>query len=270
MNETPEDGPWRCSRCLDVGFVYETADGRDCVRHCACHPGAPRDPVDPIDACRIPATHRDCTLASFRGSTSTLVDAYRDVIGYYELFPYKGKKAGHGMVFWGASGTGKTHLAVGLLKELIANKGITGCFWNFAQLLLAMTRSYDASTGYAELTPLESAMQADVLVLDDLASRRMPDWAMNTLFEIINTRYKEQRSTIVTTLYEDVDRDTARNAHGLTRNEYLIERIGQPSRSRLVEMCTFVPMQSEDERRAQRKPRSPSTLRGMRRERKGD
>jgi hypothetical protein len=52
----------------------------------------------------------------------------------------------------------------------------------------------------------------------------------------------------------------------MRREEYLIDRIGARVRSRLLEMCLFVPMQ---ERRRSDPPRQwgarPSTLAGMRR-----
>jgi DNA replication protein DnaC len=74
----------------------------------------------------------------------------------------------------------------------------------------------------------------------------------DTLFYILNSRYIAKRTTIITTNYEDVDREAALQAHSLVRKEYLVERIGQRLRSRLMEMCVVVGISGSDMRRASR------------------
>jgi DNA replication protein DnaC len=254
-----------CGLCQDVGFVYEMVAGREFVKPCSCHRGAETVEQDPIVACRIPSTHWDCTLGSFKPRTPTLVDVYGEAATYYERFPHTGPEKGLGLLLWGATGTGKTHLAVSLLKELVANKGVSGRFWNFRALLREIARSYDPRTYMTELSVLRTALDVDLLLLDDLASEKMTDWANDTLFYIINTRYNAQRPTLITTAYEDVDRETACSADAMRRDEYLIERIGQRTRSRLTEMCIILAMETLEERQAHRKRRLPGTLAGLRR-----
>ena len=70
---------------------------------------------------------------------------------------------------------------------------------------------------------------------------------------------------MVTTSYEDVDREAAMEADARRRQEYLIERLGTRLRSRLLEMCAFVPMQAVPDREGRAAPSPPSTLGGMRR-----
>ena len=121
----------------------------------------------------------------------------------------------------------------------------------------------------SESGALGAVLGADVLVLDDLGARKMTDWAADTLFTIVNGRYMARRPTLFTTSFEDVDREVAMEPRGFRRQEYLIERVGQRLRSRLLEMCAFVPMQAAPEREAPRRPAKPSTLGGMRRSGKG-
>ena len=58
-----------------------------------------------------------------------------------------------------------------------------------------------------------------------------------------------RRPTIVTTNYQDADIEKIRTADPLVRREYLVERIGQRLRSRLMEMCVVIPIDGTDWRR---------------------
>jgi len=74
---------------------------------------------------------------------------------------------------------------------------------------------------------------------------------------ILNTRYNDKRTTIITTNYTNLPPlgsvegtsalAAARNA---TREETLGDRIGERMRSRLQEMCVVVEMQGEDFRQS--------------------
>jgi DNA replication protein DnaC len=59
-----------------------------------------------------------------------------------------------------------------------------------------------------------------------------------------------KRPTIITTNYQDVTREAALAADHLRRREFLVERIGQRLRSRLMEMCLVVQIQGSDHRQA--------------------
>ena len=109
---------------------------------------------------------------------------------------------------------------------------------------------------------LEPVVEMDVLLLDDLGAWKMTDWMNDTLFYILNSRYMAKRPTIITTNYQDVTREEALAADALRRREFLVERIGQRLRSRLMEMCLVVRMQGSDHRQA-RQPANQVALRGV-------
>jgi DNA replication protein DnaC len=262
MTEFPER--FSCEVCFGIGFVFEESDGSQQVKKCVCRVPLAAPAPDPLDACGIPHSYAHCTLANFQSRSSTLIDAYGATRSYFEHFPYAGEHAGLGLLFWGSANTGKTHLAVAVLKELIAERHVTGAFWNFARLLRQIARSYDPRTYTTEMSVLASTLDVDVLVLDDLGSKRIADWALDTLFYIVNSRYSMQKTTIVTTRYEDASPEQVRRSELLRREEFLLERIGPATRSRLLEMCVWVPMQSDRERLSRRQPYRPSTLRGIR------
>lgn len=266
----PSGGP--CPRCQGTGFVPERLGERDYAKRCACRRGsraAAAHERDPLRSAGVPPTHGQCTLGNFVPRTPALSAAYDRALAYCHRFADAAGREGLGLVFWGPPATGKTHLAVAILAELAANRGVKGRFCDFAALLHEIAHSYDKASMTSQSGTLESVLTADLLVLDDLGSRKMTDWAADTLFSIVNGRYMARRPTVITTAYEDVDREVALEADARRRQEFLIERLGQRLRSRLLEMCVFVPMQAAPERHGQRRPARPSTLGGMRRSQKG-
>ena len=258
-----------CPRCQGTGFATERIGSREYARRCGCRRGsgaAAARTLDPLHALGIPAGHRHCSLGNFAPKTPALSTALDRALAYCRRFADETARGdGLGLLFWGPAGTGKTHLAVAILAELAANHGVRGRFCTFPALLDEITHSYDKASMTSESGALGSVLAADVLVLDDLGARKMTDWAADTLFTIVNGRYMARRPTLVTTSFEDADRETAMDAHAFRRQEYLIERVGQRLRSRLLEMCAFVPMAAAADREKGRRPARPSTLSGMRR-----
>jgi DNA replication protein DnaC len=137
---------------------------------------------------------------------------------------------------------------VAVLRELVAGKGARGQFWDFHSLIREIRNSYDPEIRTTELQVLQPVVDTDILVLDDLGAWKMTDWMVDTLFYILNSRYLARRSTIITTNFQDVAPDVARKDGSARAREYLVERVGIPLRSRLLEMCLRVDIAADDHR----------------------
>jgi DNA replication protein DnaC len=163
-------------------------------------------------------------------------------------------------MFVGNAGVGKTHLAVGIGKALIQEKGIECVFYDYADLLKQIQESYNPAVQTTELGLLRPVFETEVLVLDDLGSVRPTEWRWDTIRLIVNTRYNDSRTTIITTNFADVaaaagaDPDAPRksesfsSAQAAARKDTLGNRIGERMRSRLHEMCKVVKMEGSDYR----------------------
>ena len=139
----------------------------------------------------------------------------------------------------GPAGVGKTHLAVSIIRALI-EKGFAGVFYEFGSLLKQIQDSYNPISKSSELKVLAPVYQADVLVLDELGATVPTEWVRDTMYQIINKRYNDNKLTIFTTNYL---RQTGQT-RSIWKNESLIDL-----RSRLYEMCTNVVIDGEDYRR---------------------
>ncbi len=140
----------------------------------------------------------------------------------------------------------KTHLAVAILRFLVAEKGISSRFYDFRDLLRQIRDSYNPVSSKTELGILRHIFETYCIVLDDLGASKPTDWTKDTLSHIINQRYNQKKTTIVTSNY--LDRDLSEAA----ADETLQERIGTRLRSRLYEMCLIVEIEGEDFRRENR------------------
>jgi len=241
-----------CERCSGTGFEIVTRDGREFAQPCACRrtAGGGGGKGDLLGGCRIPPRYEHCSLGTFEPGSPSLAAALEKAVAYCEGYPHLGADEGLGILFSGDNGVGKTHLAVAVLRELATAKGARAQFWDFHELIREIKSSYDPETKTTELMVLEPVVDADVLLLDDLGAWKMTDWMNDTLFYILNSRYMAKRPTLITTNYHDVTREEALAADPLRRREYLVERIGQRLRSRLMEMCLVVRMQGGDHRQA--------------------
>jgi DNA replication protein DnaC len=239
-----------CALCGGTGFAIVEKDGREFAQPCACRRPAAGGAADLITLCRIPPRYEHCTLDIFEPGNPSLVAAHEKAVSYCSGYPYLGAvNEGLGLLFTGDNGVGKTHLAVAVLRELCERKGARGQFWDFHELIREIRNSYNEETRTTELQVLEPVVDADVLLLDDLGAWKMTEWMNDTLFYILNSRYLAKRATLITTNYQDADREAVLSADPLRRREFLVERIGQRLRSRLMEMCVVIPMRGDDHRR---------------------
>ena len=100
-------------------------------------------------------------------------------------------------------------------------------------------------------------LTADVLLLDDLGSSKPSPWALETVGHILNTRYNERLTTLLTTNYLDAPARTpvitaprlpSGQSVSTSREDSLEERLGKRIRSRLYEMCKTIEIVSRDYR----------------------
>ncbi len=108
-----------------------------------------------------------------------------------------------GLLLVGSVGVGKTHLAVGIIKDLIREKGVPCLFCDYRELLKSIQNSYNPSVQATEMEILRPVFDAEVLVLDELGAVRSTEWVFDTVNYILNSRYNENETTIITTNFPD-------------------------------------------------------------------
>jgi DNA replication protein DnaC len=243
-----------CPICGGTGWqTVERGKEREAVR-CECRV---RDRGERLlDAAHIPPRYQHCELSNFQYDPD---DKKQQSIGHARLLAgrfveeYPTDKTG--LLFVGSVGVGKTHLSVGIIKDLIREKGIHCLFCDYRELLKSIQNSYNASVQATEMEILRPVFDAEVLVLDELGAVRSTEWVFDTVNYVLNSRYNENKTTIITTNFpdgaeqKDVDIDNLRSpstAERAARRETLGDRIGERMRSRLHEMCKKVEIEGPD------------------------
>jgi DNA replication protein DnaC len=199
-----------------------------------------------LSLAHIPPRYEGCDLATYtsdgpqRGVATAKIAATR----FIEQYPLDKT----GLLLIGPSGVGKTHLAVAMIKLLVLNKTIPCLFCDYRDLLKQIQNSYNPSVQTTELELLRPVFQTEVLVLDDLGAVKPTEWVWDTVSVILNTRYNEKRTTIITTNFQDGPAAAVAGARGAAREETLGDRIGERMRSRLSEMCRIVNLAAPDYR----------------------
>jgi DNA replication protein DnaC len=242
-----------CPKCEGSGFrLVERADGTRVAQMCECR--AARRAERLLAAAKIPRRYAHCTLDEYvPGNNRTLVGALQQAQNFVKAYPLGNN--GNGLLLTGSIGVGKTHLAVGMLQALITERGAKGLFCDYRDLLKQIQDSYGRND-LSERQILAPVFEAEVLVLDELGAAKPTDWVWDTVQHILNTRYNDQRTTIITTNYSnDSETDSSQwdhlpkaKADALRAQNVgtLGDRITERMRSRLQEMCVVVEMTGED------------------------
>jgi DNA replication protein DnaC len=252
-----------CPRCSGTGFEIVEKDGREFAQPCSCRREIATGPVGAdafLLACRIPPRYEHCSFANFAAVNRSHEVALTQAMQYASRYPLLGADEGLGLLLTGDTGLGKTHLAVSVLREIVSMKGVRGQFWDFQQLIREIKSSYDPETKTTELQVLSPVIETDVLVLDDLGAWRITDWMNDTLFQIINSRYLARRPTVITTNFRDVPPQQAAKADHLVRKEFLVDRVGQRLRSRLMEMCLKIQIEGDDFRESKQEAHKSAVI----------
>jgi DNA replication protein DnaC len=245
-----------CKKCNGMGMrIIRRADGSQAAEACECRHEQRVSRLRVRAA--IPRRYEHCSLdsyeSSFPGADRSLEPAVMMARRFVDRYPVD--TDGRGLLMTGSIGVGKTHLAVGILQALILEKGVHGLFCDYRELLKEIQNSYNPQVATTELEILRPVFDAEVLVIDELGAAKPTDWVWDTVAHILNTRYNDKRTTIITTNYADQAPGGTAGANRALREETLGDRIGERMRSRLAEMCVVVEMSGSDFRRGVRRAR---------------
>lgn len=141
------------------------------------------------DACSL----YSCTFEVDNGQVPQIEKAKQYVTHWNEM-----RQKNMGLLFWGASGNGKTFTAACIANELMEQEKFFpptirmttfGAILNKLPALSAVDKEYY----------LNEFKSCDLIILDDFGMERQTDYAREQVFGVIDGRYLAQKPLIVTT-----------------------------------------------------------------------
>src|SRR3954466_12275485 len=165
-----------CPDCNGTGWkIVEREEVSGAVR---CEGAAVERASRVVGDADIPPLYTNASFDNFLLPRENPI-AYRDLTevflsarGFARDFPNNKKP---GLLLMGDPGTGKTHLAVAAFRALLA-KGFEGLFFDYQNLLDNIRAGYDPASNSSDKEAYRTAMDKEILLLDDLGAHRVTDW----------------------------------------------------------------------------------------------
>ena len=131
---------------------------------------------------------RDKSLTACRFDTATMSEEIVKCKRYADAWGDM-RRENNGLLLWGNTGNGKTFAAACIANELI-DRGIPAMITSFPRILNA---------GYDKQEIIKQVHYYPLMVIDDLGAERSSEYAMETVYTVIDERYKVKKPLIVTT-----------------------------------------------------------------------
>lgn len=184
---------YTCEKCSDTGFIMTTP--------CECYKQKKMKYLR--EYANITESMKSCTFDTFdfslydKGSDISpfdyAVSAYTQCKNFVEKQEYK---TGKNMILYGGTGLGKTFLCSCIASALIEN-GVTVIYTTAYTLTNQMEEQKFRGVDNSEITDMY--YNVPILIIDDLGTEFFSSFTSSFIFDLLNSRLGNGRSTIIST-----------------------------------------------------------------------
>lgn len=189
------DVHYSCPKCNDTGYV-ENGLYCDCVLKLASHYAVAE--MNEKAQIRL-STFEQFSLRYYQEPGATKYFSYvQSVLRFCQEYARDFSLRSPSLLFWGKAGTGKTHLSLAIVTEVLA-KGYNVIYDSIGNLLSRIESDHFKNNADPEKDTLQVLLNADLLVMDDLGTEFQSSFSLATIYTIVNTRLNRNLPTIIST-----------------------------------------------------------------------
>lgn len=195
---------YQCKKCRDLGYIFqEDEKGYTVATPCECI--EKRQIKEKLEGCGLTDSFKKKTFSTFKTDTEHQKQAKLRAMSYCKKF----KEEKGSFLLTGNPGTGKTHLGIAIMMQLV-NQNVGCRYAEYISLIMRLKQCCMDPINYNK--EINEYKNCTVLFLDDLLKGQTSEVDRKYIYEIINYRYMTEKSIIVSTeksLNELMDYDAA-------------------------------------------------------------
>ena len=130
----------------------------------------------------------DWTFANDNGRSTQMHHAHRYVEQWQTM-----RSENIGLLLWGGVGTGKSFLA-GCIANALMEQKVPVCMTNFAHVVNELNSSFSGQNKV-----VDRLCRYPLLIIDDFGMERGTEYALEQIYNIVDSRYRSRKPLIVTT-----------------------------------------------------------------------
>lgn len=218
-----------CEHCEGRGYL--DVENTNSVIPCNCRERAMV--ISFVEQSGIPSKYRGATIRGYKTESPNEVMAKEEILTWIKNF----EVGCRGVIFTGPVGTGKTHMLCAAAIGVIKQAKIVPLYRCVSDLLREAKQDFNKSPDDYSVGIFDKAVETDVLLLDDLGAEQTTEWAVTVISDIIDERYRSEKTTLITT--------------NLTLDD-IAKRYDQRIASRLREMSSVLLLDGPDRRQMER------------------
>lgn len=180
-----------CEKCRDLGYVFVSNDqGGEIAIECECLQR--KQSLQKLEKCGLSDAFKKRTFKTYITDTKYQFEAKAKAMQFCKEF----KESNSSLILCGKPGSGKTHLGVAVMLNLI-EKNIGCKYEEYTSMIMTLKQSVLDEANF--ITEIDKYLNPRVVFIDDFLKGKPSDADLKYIYRVVNTRYLKGKPMIIST-----------------------------------------------------------------------